>query len=1117
MYEDAVESVPSAIEPRLMNTTKHRKTRRKPKKNVNKNQLLIVHVNVRGLKSKIKDISSLAEELDVDIMVFSETKLGGTENRIIRGYKNFRLNRNTRAGGVAIYYKKGLKVTLVKKNPECETVWIKISGDQDLIVGGIYSPCEESVSKTDISNFVRELEKDFVELNVNHEHILMIGDLNAHIGNDDDGILGNNEKIGTNGKEYRRFMKERQLILCNNTSKCKGIWTRTQGDNKSVLDLTIATSEAFDNIESIVVDEENRYSIESRNAKTDHNITSIKMNMTVEKEKEKKRETIRCNGNWEKFNNTLKSDIQSYPEKVNYSMLEKSIRKASQDVIKKTFVTPKQPKIFGYNSTIKNEIKNRRKLCALWKKEKDETKKSVLEIEYLTQREKVNNMIDEAEATEVNKIVEKNGNEKMDFWKTIKRIKKKTIAPTKIRKENGEITDNPTEVLAVKRAYFQKLYAKDDQSKEEKEEEDRIKEKLLEMFRTGNDSDMNKKITMEEVDTSIKKSKDGAPGPDEITNMMLKKSVDIIKPVITDIMNAIKENAEEFPMSWELGDIISFFKGTGDPFGMCFQRGITLTSCVLKTFESVVGVRIEPVIRNNTTSLQGGGKKGESPEEYIFVLQTVVDKNKQENKPTKLIITDVEKAFDQAWRAGVFKNLMKRGINGEILHLIWKMNNNARARIKENSVSHSEIFDVEESIKQGGGLSAILYGQHIGSVVEDLEENELGPKIGSMHVPAIAWQDDVTLIPKDTDEEAEMISTFEDSTDRNRVRLAIEKKTKALTIGKDTSNELTVMKNRIVKETSEAKILGYIFNHKGDPGTHLENRESETIVMMANMGISIEENHMGRIYLRSMLIIYEKCFVHKMLHGLSGVPMNQKHWEKLERIDRNVLRSFLNLPTCTPKVSLYNELGMIPIRFMLWRRKLGMWWRLNRKESNKLMKECLKEQINLGLPWLTEINKIACKLQVDLDSAKVLSKVQWKTLVKEKVLAVAKEYMEKEIATLKGYKTYVEDNIVVGKKKRYVFLTQKKAKIWFRMRTNIIDPAPRQPYSSVSIWKCKFCDQFDQSTEHYITKCEFIKKELFQSLDRGFVFRIIQTLECDEKTFLQITSILMKIYHLINE
>ena len=102
---------------------------------------------------------------------------------------------------------------------------------------------------------------------------------------------------------------------------------------------------------------------------------------------------------------------------------------------------------------------------------------------------------------------------------------------------------------------------------------------------------------------------------------------------------------------------------------------------------------------------------------------------------------------------------------------------------------------------------------------------------------------------------------------------------------------------------------------------HLENRESETIAMMANMGMSIQENHMGRIYLRSMLILYEKCFVKKMLYGIPGIPMNQQHYDKLERIDRKVLRNFLNLPSSTPKISLYNELGVIPIKFMLWKRK----------------------------------------------------------------------------------------------------------------------------------------------------------------------------------------------------
>ena len=61
------------------------------------------------------------------------------------------------------------------------------------------------------------------------------------------------------------------------------------GDNKSILDLTLATADAFKNIELMEIDEENKYSIESRNAKTDHNVTYIKMNMAIEREKTRKK------------------------------------------------------------------------------------------------------------------------------------------------------------------------------------------------------------------------------------------------------------------------------------------------------------------------------------------------------------------------------------------------------------------------------------------------------------------------------------------------------------------------------------------------------------------------------------------------------------------------------------------------------------------------------------------------------------------------------------------------------------------------------------------------------------------------------------------------------------
>ena len=54
------------------------------------------------------------EELDVDIIVLTETKLRRNENVEIKGYKTEKLNNETAAGGVIIYIKDALKTKLIK-------------------------------------------------------------------------------------------------------------------------------------------------------------------------------------------------------------------------------------------------------------------------------------------------------------------------------------------------------------------------------------------------------------------------------------------------------------------------------------------------------------------------------------------------------------------------------------------------------------------------------------------------------------------------------------------------------------------------------------------------------------------------------------------------------------------------------------------------------------------------------------------------------------------------------------------------------------------------------------------------------------------------------------------
>ena len=48
-----------------------------------------------------------------------------------------------------------------------------------------------------------------------------------------------------------------------------------------------------------------------------------------------------------------------------------------------------------------------------------------------------------------------------------------------------------------------------------------------------------------------------------------------------------------------------------------------------------------------------------------------------------------------------------------------------------------------------------------------------------------------------------------------------------------------------------------------------------------------------------------------------------------------------------------------------------MWKRINRDETNEIIKECKREQINSFLPWCKEIVRIASELGIDLEKAKV--------------------------------------------------------------------------------------------------------------------------------------------------
>ena len=78
----------------------------------------------------------------------------------------------------------------------------------------------------------------------------------------------------------------------------------------------------------------------------------------------------------------------------------------------------------------------------------------------------------------------------------------------------------------------------------------------------------------------------------------------------------------------------------------------------------------------------------------------------------------------------------------------------------------------------------------------------------------------------------------------------------------------------------------------------------------------------------------------------------------------------MNLLNSTPKVALYNEFGILPAVDQINKKKLMMWHRMSREDSNNTIKAAVKEQVKSELPWIKQIIKIAIKYDIDLTKEK---------------------------------------------------------------------------------------------------------------------------------------------------
>ena len=252
-------------------------------------------------------------------------------------------------------------------------------------------------------------------------------------------------------------------------------------------------------------------------------------------------------------------------------------------------------------------------------------------------------------------------------------------------------------------------------------------------FKSSNNEKYNTPFNLDELKDVISKAHDTATGPDEVHYQMLKHLPPKSLQALLDIFNDMWKTGT-FPESLELATVIPIPKPGKDHAEPNSYRPIALTSCLCKTLERMINVRLVWYLESNNliSPVQSGFRSERSTNDNLVRLETFIRDAFVAKEHVVAVFFDLEKAYDTTWRHGIMRDLHDLGIRDRLATFIENFLADHWIQVRVGSTL-SEKFDQAQGVPQGSILSTTLFNIKINSIM-----NCLDPKTdGSLYVDDI--------------------------------------------------------------------------------------------------------------------------------------------------------------------------------------------------------------------------------------------------------------------------------------------------------------------------------------------------------------------------------------------
>lgn len=216
-----------------------------------------------------------------------------------------------------------------------------------------------------------------------------------------------------------------------------------------------------------------------------------------------------------------------------------------------------------------------------------------------------------------------------------------------------------------------------------------------------------------------------APGPDRITNSVIREMGEIAAKRLVAIINAVLV-LRRFPSQWKTAKIIVFPKPRKPLREPSSYRPISLLSCLSKVCERVILTRLQRQVDDAELLIpqQMGFRAKHSTSMQLLRVTDAIRDGFARKQLTGIVCLDIAKAFDRVWHAGLIDKLLKLGIAEDLVTLLADYLRGRRFFVAMGDARSSDRA-ISAGVPQGSLLSPLLYNLYTNDMPTELPGTQI--------------------------------------------------------------------------------------------------------------------------------------------------------------------------------------------------------------------------------------------------------------------------------------------------------------------------------------------------------------------------------------------------------